>query len=71
MDSQPIDQRTCDYCEGTEPRPFWITWEKNQREIVLKGEWCSWGCYNKAFENAWDEAANGYPLELEEFGGEG
>lgn len=66
MDSQGTDSgpQSCDFCERREPDPFWITWEKNQREIVLKGNWCSWSCYNRAFEQAWDEAANGYPLEI-------
>jgi hypothetical protein len=64
MDSETTTGRTCSYCEGTDGNPFWISWETNEREIVMKGDFCSWRCYHNAFENAWDEAANGYPLEI-------
>ena len=71
MDSRRVDTGACDQCEGTEPRPFWIEWSKYQDEVAIKGTWCSWACYNRSFESAWEEQANGYPLELYDIGGEG
>jgi hypothetical protein len=64
MDSTGTDTRTCAFCEGRRGNPFWISWESNKDEVLLKGDFCSWSCYNRAFDNAWDEAANGYPHEL-------
>jgi hypothetical protein len=39
--------------------------------VAIKGTWCSWACYNRSFESAWEEQANGYPQELYDIGGEG
>lgn len=64
MDSQGTNSRTCTYCERTSGDPLWISAETNPNEVLLKGDFCSWRCYNSAFDNAWDEAANGYPYEL-------
>lgn len=71
MDSTRVDPSTCDFCGGEQPKQFWIEWSKYEEDVVLKGTWCSWACYNRAFENAWDEQANGYPQELYDIGGEG